>query len=53
MDNAIALIKRQKSDKYNELVDVLYRRFPHSDVRFRAMIVGVMGTIPTSIKHVL
>ena len=51
MDNAIALTKRQNSDKYNELVDVLCRRFPHSDVRFRAMVVGVMGTICTSIKH--
>jgi hypothetical protein len=53
MDNAIALAKRQKADKYNELVDVLCRRFPHSDVRFRAMIVGVIGTIPASIKQIL
>jgi hypothetical protein len=53
MDNAIALAKRQKTDKYNKLVDVLCRRFPHSDVRFRAMVVGVMGTIPTSIKQIL
>ena len=53
MDNEIALAKRQKANKYNELVDVLCRRFPNSDVRFRAMIVGVMGTIPTSIKQTL
>ena len=53
MGNAIALAKRQKADKYNELVDVLCRRFSHSDVRFRAMVVGVMGTIPTSIKRIL
>ena len=53
MDNEIALAKRQKADKYNERVDVLCRRFPHSEVRFRAMVVGVMGTIPTSIKQTL
>ena len=53
MDNEIALAKRQKADKYNELVDVLCRRFLHSDVQFCAMVVGVMGTIPTSIKQTL
>ena len=51
MDNEIVLAKRQKMEKYNELVDVLCHRFPHSDVRFRAMVIGVMGTIPTSIKQ--
>ena len=45
--------KGKKTDKYNELVDVLCRRFPHNDVRFRTMIVGVMGTISTSIKQTL
>jgi hypothetical protein len=53
MDNAIALAKWKKTDKYNELVDVLCRRFPHSDVRFRTMVVGVMRTIPASIKQIL
>ena len=53
MDNAITIAKRQKSDKYNDLVDVLCYRFPDSDVRFRAMVVGVMGTIPASIKQIL
>ena len=43
MDNAIAMAKRQKSDKYNDLVDQICRRFPNSDVLFRAMVVGVMG----------
>lgn len=53
MDNAIATAKRQKSDKYNDLVDVLRRRFSDSDVRFRTMVVGVMGTVPASIKQTL
>lgn len=53
MDNAIAIVKRQKSDKYNDLVDVLCRKFPESDVRLRAMGVGGMGTVPTSIKQTL
>lgn len=53
MDNEIALAKQQKSDKYNELVDVLCSRFLHNDVRFRAMVVEVMGTISTSIKQIL
>jgi hypothetical protein len=53
MDNAIALAKRQKADKYNELVDVLCRRFSQSDVRFRAMVVEVIGTIPALIKQIL
>ena len=53
MDNAIVLAKRKKADKYNELVDVLCHKFPHSDVRFRAMVVGVMGMIPVSIKQIL
>ena len=53
MDNAIALAKRQKADKYNKLVNVLCRKFPHSDVRFDAIVVGVMRTIPASIKQIL
>ena len=53
MDNAITIAKRQKSDKYNDLVNVLCCRFPDSDVRFRAMVVDVMGTIPASIKQIL
>ena len=52
MENAIATTKRQKLNKYNELVDVLCRKFPNSDVRFRAMVVGVMGMISASIKQV-
>ena len=53
MDNAIAAAKRQKSDKYNNLVEEICRRFPNSNVRFRAMVVGVMGTVPASIKQTL
>ena len=53
MENAIALAKRQKTDKYNELVDVLCRTFPHSDVQFRVMVVGVMRTILAAIKQIL
>jgi hypothetical protein len=53
INNAIATAKKQKSDKYNDLVDVLCRRFPDSNVRFRAMIVGVTGMVPTSIKQTL
>ena len=51
MDNAIAMAKRQKSDKYNDLVDEICRWFPNSDVRFRAMVVGIIGTVPTAIKQ--
>ena len=53
MDNAIALAKGQKTNNYNELVDVLCRKFLQSDIRFIAMVVGVMRTIPASIKQVL
>ena len=53
MDNAIATAKRQKSDKYNDLIDVLCRRFPDSDVRFRIMVVGVMDMVPAPIKQTL
>jgi hypothetical protein len=53
MDNAIATANRQKSDKYNDLVDVLCRIFPDNDVRFRAMVMGVMNTVPASIKETL
>ena len=52
MDNAINIVKRQKADKYNDLVDVLCRRFPESDVKFRAIVVGVMGTVPATMKHI-
>ena len=45
MDNAITIAKRQKSDKYNDLVNVLCRRFPDNDVRFRAMVMDVMRII--------
>jgi hypothetical protein len=48
---AIAIAKRQKVDKYSDLVYELCRRFPDNDVRFRAMVVGVMGTVPASIKQ--
>ena len=53
MDNAIAIAKRQEADKYNDLIDVLCHRFPESDVKFRAMVVGVMGTIPATVKQIL
>ena len=53
MDNAITTTKRQKTDKYNDLVDILCLRFLNIDVRFRAMVVGVMGTILASIKQTL
>ena len=53
IDNAIATAKRQKLNKYNDLVDVLCRRFPDNDVRIRAMIVGVMRTVSASIKQTL
>ena len=44
---------QQKSDKYNDLVDVLYCQFPNSDVGFRTMVVGMMGIVPASIKQTL
>lgn len=53
MHNAIATAKWKKSDKYNDLVDVLCRGLSDSDVRFRAMVVGVMKTVPTSSKQTL
>ena len=53
MDNAIANANRQKTNKYNELVDALCRRYLENDVRFRAMVLGVMITVPASIKQVL
>ena len=53
MDNAVAIAKGQKLNKYNDLVDVLCRRFPDSDVKFCAMVIGVMGTIPASVKQIL
>ena len=52
MDNAINIAKRQKADKYNDLVDVLCRRFSESDAKFRAIVVGVMGTAPAMVKQI-
>lgn len=53
MDNAIAMAKRQKLDKYNDLVNVLCRRFPDNDVKLCVIVGGIMGTVPISIKQML
>lgn len=53
MDNAIANARKQKANTYYGLVDSLCRKFPHRDVRFCAMVLVMMGMIPTSIKQIL
>ena len=53
MDNAIVTANQQKSDKYIDLVDVLYCQFPNINVGFRTMVVGMMGIVPVSIKQTL
>lgn len=53
MANAIANAKWQKMDKYNELVDALCRKYLQNDVRFCAMVLRVIGTVPASIEQTL
>jgi len=53
MDNAIAKAKEQKEERYQELVNRIKEAHPQSEVQFRPMVIGVMGTVPVEIQRTL
>lgn len=53
MDNAIKKAQDQKTERYQELIGRIKEAYPESEVQFRPMVIGVMGTVPIEIRRAL
>lgn len=53
MDNSINEARTQKMERYRELRERIQRAEVGSEVKLRAMVVGVMGTVPAQIRQTL